>query len=105
MSDALHNDTEAAGRKIAIELLREARAYIDGHKDDSGSSIEAKYRKRGQPQDNFAAKFLAMIDGKPRAAAGLASVLSDVLSMDGTTDLVVYEQADRQLRRRERRGA
>ena len=98
-------NTEAAGRKIAIELLREARAYIDGHKDGNQASIEARYRTRGSLQDNFIAKHLAAVDGRPRAAAGLASVLSDALSGGGLTDVVVYEMADRQLRRRERRGA
>ena len=105
MTDALHDNTEAAGRKIAIELLREGRAYQDVHHCDSGACIEARYRKRGQPQDNFVAKFLALVDGKPRAAAGLASVLSDLISEGCGADLVVYERADRQLLRRERRSS
>ena len=105
LSDPRPNDTEAAGRKIAIELLREGRAYQDVHDYDSGACIEARYRKRGQPQDNFVAKFLALVDGKPLAAAGLASVLSDLISEGCGADLVVYERADRQIIRRERRSS
>lgn len=104
MSDALHDDTLTAGRKLAIELLREARACNEAGEFKSSWCIEARYRKPGQPQQNIAARFLAALDGKPRAAEGFASVLTDVLSSGGSPEVLVYLGADRQLRARERRS-
>ena len=96
-------NTVAAGRKIAIEMLREAYALLWDARNQT--AIDASNRARGRPQDNYVAKHLAAVDGKPHAAAGLASVLSDLLASGGFPDVVCYEESDRRLRRRERRDA
>ncbi len=97
-------DTEAAGRQLAIELLREAYAVEDSEHEGDWC-IEARHRKPGQPQFNFVAKYLEAVDGKPCAAAGLASVLSDTLGGGGRVDVEVYERADLELRGGERASA
>ena len=95
-------NTTTSGRKLAIDMLREAYSYHDQHADDpiDRTSIEARFR-RGQPQDNYIAKYLVAVADKPKAAEGLASVLSDMLASGSIVDPVVYVRADRQLRRRE----
>jgi hypothetical protein len=81
--------TEADGRALAVEMLREA--------SDIGLNDLAfrEYERDGRPQDQLVLRYLDQLrDADRRVAIGFSSVLSDFLgSCEGSVDLEIYEQA------------
>lgn len=86
--------TEANGRQLAIDLLREFKAY---EQDDAGRwkwNIEAMHRAEGTPQENVVLRYIHRC-ATPDVLAGFCSVLTDYVGSCetcGTPDPEIYER-------------
>jgi hypothetical protein len=65
-----------AGRNLAVDLLREARA-LDA--DEKEWSIAPEGRANGKVQDNYALRYIDQLIQHPELREGFAAVLSDCL--------------------------
>jgi len=70
--------TELAGRALAIKMIEEMRAAMDGA-GPKPSSIEAMYRPEGTQQDNVLLRYFDAIGGNREALAGFCAVLTDYI--------------------------
>ena len=85
---AAQADQEAMRETMFMEGMALAADFwaAAGDVDADACELAAKYRKRGQPQNNFALSNVMQLLERPALAEGFAAVLSNIAAVNGQVD-------------------